>query len=89
MPRVPPVLLLLARREHAFERLFHPLELDTRRMRTELDWMPPMSLDEGLARALGPKSTIASVDPGRPRTSGGLTPASHSPFKKVRWSAAP
>jgi nucleoside-diphosphate-sugar epimerase len=69
-PRVPPVLLRtgfrLARRERDFERLFDPLELDTRRMRAELDWIPPMSLDEGLARALRPKSTIATVDPGRP-----------------------
>jgi|SRR5262245_14234013 len=55
-----------ARRERDFERLFHPLELDARRMRTKLNWMPPMSLDEGLARALDPKSTIASVDRGRP-----------------------
>jgi nucleoside-diphosphate-sugar epimerase len=73
-PRIPPVLLRtgfqLARREGDFERLFHPLELDTGRIRTALDWMPPMSLEEGLARALHPKSTIPSSDPGRPAPRG-------------------
>jgi nucleoside-diphosphate-sugar epimerase len=55
-PRVPPALLRialrLARREHDYRRLFDPLEFDTSRIRTRLDWSPPVSLDEGLRRAV-------------------------------------
>jgi UDP-N-acetyl-alpha-D-quinovosamine dehydrogenase len=55
-PHVPPALLRtafrLAGRERDFRRLFCPLELDTSRIRTLLDWSPPVSLDEGLRRAV-------------------------------------
>ena len=55
-PRVSPALLRtafrLAGRERDFRRLFDPLELDTSRIRTLLDWSPPVSLDEGLRRAV-------------------------------------
>jgi nucleoside-diphosphate-sugar epimerase len=57
IPHVPPALLRtafhLARRERDFRRLLDPLELDTRRIRTLLGWSPPVSLDEGLRRAVG------------------------------------
>jgi nucleoside-diphosphate-sugar epimerase len=69
LPRVPPVLLRagfrLVRRARDFDRLFDALELDTSRIRTLLDWTPPISLDEGLARALRRRPTNLSVDPGR------------------------
>ena len=55
-PRVSAALLRtafrLAGRERDFRRLFDPLELDTSRIRTLLGWSPPVSLDEGLRRAL-------------------------------------
>ena len=55
-PRVPPTLartaFRLARRERDYRRLFDPLELDASRIRTLLDWRPPVSLDEGLRRAV-------------------------------------
>jgi nucleoside-diphosphate-sugar epimerase len=55
-PHVPPALLRtafrLAGRERDFRRLFCPLELDTSRIRSRLDWSPPVSLDEGLRRAV-------------------------------------
>ena len=35
------------------QRLFDPLELDTSRIRTLLDWSPPVSLAEGVRRAVG------------------------------------
>jgi nucleoside-diphosphate-sugar epimerase len=67
-PRVPPVSLRtgfrLASREHDFHRLFDPLELDTSPMRALIDWTPPISLDEGLRRAVRDTSTIASVGSG-------------------------
>jgi nucleoside-diphosphate-sugar epimerase len=34
------------------QRLFDPLELDTSRIRTLLDWSPPVSLAEGVRRAV-------------------------------------
>ena len=55
-PRFPAGLLRtafrVARRERDFHRLFDPLELDTSRIRTLLGWSPPVTLDEGLRRAL-------------------------------------
>jgi nucleoside-diphosphate-sugar epimerase len=52
----PPALLRaasrLADRERDYRRLFEPLELDITRIRAELDWSPPVSMDEGLASAL-------------------------------------
>jgi nucleoside-diphosphate-sugar epimerase len=39
-------------RARDFHRLFDPLELDTRRIRTLLDWSPPVSLAEGVRRAV-------------------------------------
>lgn len=56
LPSVPPSLLRpafrLAGRADEFRRLFDPLELDCSRIRKQLDWSPPMSLDEGLQRAV-------------------------------------
>jgi nucleoside-diphosphate-sugar epimerase len=56
LPAVPPSLLRptfgLAGRALDFRRLFDPLDLDCSRIRTQLDWSPPMSLDEGLQRAV-------------------------------------
>jgi len=37
------------------QRLFDPLELDTSRIRALLDWSPPVSLAEGVRRAVAPK----------------------------------
>jgi nucleoside-diphosphate-sugar epimerase len=55
-PRVSPALLRTAfrvgGRERDFRRLFGPLELDSSRIRALLDWTPPVSLDEGLRRAV-------------------------------------
>ena len=55
-PRVPAPLLCAALRmvgrERDYRRLFDPLELDTGRIRTLLGWSPPISLDEGLHRAV-------------------------------------
>jgi nucleoside-diphosphate-sugar epimerase len=55
-PRVSPTLLRaafrMAGRERDYRRLFDPLELDTSRIRTLLGWSPPVSLDEGLRRAV-------------------------------------
>jgi nucleoside-diphosphate-sugar epimerase len=55
-PRVKPVLLdaacRLAGRGTDFHRLFDQLELDTSRIRTLLDWSPPVSMDEGLRRVV-------------------------------------
>jgi nucleoside-diphosphate-sugar epimerase len=56
LPRVPPMLLRpalrLAGRERDFARLFEPLEFDGSRIRAQLGWSPPLSLDEGLRRAV-------------------------------------
>jgi nucleoside-diphosphate-sugar epimerase len=56
LPPVPPAMLRgafrLAGRERDGRRLLDPLELDTTSIRTELGWAPPLSLDEGLARAV-------------------------------------
>jgi nucleoside-diphosphate-sugar epimerase len=53
---VPPVLLRaglgLAGRGRDIGRLFAPLEIDSSRIRTELDWSPPISLAEGVRRAV-------------------------------------
>jgi nucleoside-diphosphate-sugar epimerase len=69
-PRVPTVLLRngfrLARRERDFHRLFDPLELDTSRMRSLLEWTPPISLEEGLRRAVRSAPTIAAIASRRP-----------------------
>jgi nucleoside-diphosphate-sugar epimerase len=55
-PRVSPALLgaafRMTGRERDFHRLFDPLALDTNPIRTLLDWSPPVSLDEGLRRAV-------------------------------------
>ena len=55
-PYVPPALLRaalgLAGRSRDVQRLFDPLELDTSRIRTLLDWSPPVSLAEGVRRAV-------------------------------------
>ena len=55
-PRVSPALLRaafrLAGRERDFHRLLDPLELDTGRIRSLLGWSPPVTLDEGLRRAV-------------------------------------
>jgi nucleoside-diphosphate-sugar epimerase len=55
-PYVPRALLrsalgVLGRGRDA-DRLLDPLELDTRRIRTLLDWTPPVSLAEGVRRAV-------------------------------------
>ena len=59
LPRVPAALMhvasRMAGRTRDYHRLFDPLELDTGRIRTQLDWSPPLSLDEGLRRALSPR----------------------------------
>jgi len=56
LPHVPPPavagLLRLAGRGRDFARLFEPLELDGGRIRSELGWSPPLTLDEGLRRAV-------------------------------------
>lgn len=56
LPRVPPALLRAASqavgRGRDYRRLFAPLELDSSRIRVELDWAPLLSLDEGLIRAV-------------------------------------
>jgi UDP-N-acetyl-alpha-D-quinovosamine dehydrogenase len=55
-PRVSPTLLRaalrMAGRERDFGRLFNPLELDTSRIRAVLGWSLPVSLDDGLSRAV-------------------------------------
>jgi nucleoside-diphosphate-sugar epimerase len=55
-PRVPAGILRAALRmvgrERDYRRLFDPLELDTGRIRTLLGWSPPISLDEGVRRAV-------------------------------------
>ena len=56
-PHVPAALLRTALgavgRARDVQRLFDPLELDTSRIRTLLDWSPPVSLAEGVRRAVG------------------------------------
>jgi len=56
LPRVSPALLRvasrLAGRTRDYHRLFDPLELDSSLVRERLDWLPPVSLDEGLRRAV-------------------------------------
>lgn len=53
---LPPLALRLAAaavgRSDAAERLLASLEVDTAAFRARFGWMPPLSLDEGLARAL-------------------------------------
>ena len=39
-------------RSRDVQRLLDPLELDTSRIRTLLDWTPPVSLAEGVRRAV-------------------------------------
>ena len=39
-------------RARDFHRLFDPLEVDTSRIRALLDWTPPVSLAEGVRRAV-------------------------------------
>ena len=55
-PSIPPALLRtafrLTGRERDYRRLFDPLEIDSSRIHTLLDWSPPVSLDEGLRRAV-------------------------------------
>ena len=55
-PYVPPALLRTALglmgRSRDVQRLFDPLALDTTRIRTLLDWTPPLSLAEGVRRAV-------------------------------------
>jgi nucleoside-diphosphate-sugar epimerase len=55
-PYVPPALLRAALgllgRSRDVQRLFDPLELDTSHIRTLLDWTPPVSLAEGVRRAV-------------------------------------
>lgn len=55
-PRVPHALIRTAfgaaGRERDYRRLFDPLELDIGRIRAALGWSPPVSLDEGLRRAV-------------------------------------
>ena len=56
LPSVPPALVRtaarVAGRVRDYHRLFDPFEIDSSRIRAALDWSPPLSLDEGLARAL-------------------------------------
>jgi nucleoside-diphosphate-sugar epimerase len=58
-PYVPPALLrgVLAAlgRTRDVQRLFDPLELNTSRIRALLDWSPPVSLAEGVRRAVAPE----------------------------------
>jgi nucleoside-diphosphate-sugar epimerase len=55
-PYVPAAILRtglgLLGRSRDVERLFDPLELDTSRIRTLLDWSPPLTLAEGVRRAV-------------------------------------
>jgi nucleoside-diphosphate-sugar epimerase len=51
-PALPRTAFQLAGRARDYHRLFDPLELDSSRIRTQLDWSPPVSLDEGLRRAV-------------------------------------
>jgi len=57
-PYVRPALLRTALgllgRSRDVQRLFDPLELDTSRIRALLDWSPPVSLAEGVRRAVAP-----------------------------------
>jgi len=56
LPRISPALLhaasRLAGRTRDYHRMLDPLELDSSLIRGRLDWSPPMSLDEGLRRAV-------------------------------------
>ncbi len=59
-PRMMPVpertmrlLGRIARRSRGIERLFDPFVIDTAHIRRTLNWAPPVSLDEGLLRAVG------------------------------------
>jgi nucleoside-diphosphate-sugar epimerase len=65
MPYVPPLLLraVLAAigRSRDADRLLEPLELDTTRICTLLDWSPPVSLAEGVRRAVATHSKAASM----------------------------
>jgi nucleoside-diphosphate-sugar epimerase len=58
--RVPEAALRAAARlldrEHEVARLFEPLELDAQRFCAVLAWQPPVSLECGIERALGPVS---------------------------------
>jgi nucleoside-diphosphate-sugar epimerase len=55
-PRVPPALLRAALgvvgRDRDLQRLLDPLELDSSRIRALLGWSPPVSLAEGVRRAV-------------------------------------
>lgn len=56
-PSMPPALLRagfsVLGRERDMQRLLDPLELDTSRIRSLLGWSPPVSLAEGVRRAVG------------------------------------
>jgi nucleoside-diphosphate-sugar epimerase len=64
-PYVPPALLrsalALAGRSRDVRRLFDPLQLDTSRIRSLLDWSPPLTLAEGVRRAVANHSKAAST----------------------------
>jgi nucleoside-diphosphate-sugar epimerase len=63
-PHVPAALVRsafgLAGRSRDVERLFDPLELDTSRIRRLLDWSPPLTLAEGVRRAVTPQAAAHS-----------------------------
>ena len=56
VPRISPTLVRsafqLARRGRDYHRLFDPFALDGSRIRATLDWSPPISMEDGLRRAL-------------------------------------
>ena len=56
VPRISPTLVRsafqLARRGRDYHRLFDPFALDASRIRATLDWSPPISMEDGLRRAL-------------------------------------
>lgn len=66
-PYVPPALLRAALaavgRGRDAQRLFDPFELDTSRIRTLLDWTPPVSLAEGVRRAVANAGPPAHSNP--------------------------
>ncbi len=56
LPPVPAAFMRAAfrllGRERDIARLFDPLEIDSRHIRAELDWVPPVALAEGVRRAV-------------------------------------